>query len=82
MDVKEMCQRLIPAEIAYAHFNAQRTTAHEHHPGIRRDTTEAFEYLLDPSRPASLYYNRVVGRFAESLCDSSLREPAIRHRRN
>ena len=68
-----MYQHLIPAEIAYAHFNALRTTEHGRHPGIRRDTTEAFEYLVDPSRPASLYYNRAIGRATESLSDAALR---------
>jgi len=73
MNRTEMYQRLLPAEIAYAHFNALRTTEHGHCPGIRRDTTEAFEYLLDPSRPTSLYYNRAIGRAAESLSDAALR---------
>src|SRR5476649_825100 len=68
-----MYQRLIPAEMAYAHFNALRTAAHEHQWGIRRDTTEAFEYLVDPARPNSTYYNRAIGRSAESLSDSALR---------
>lgn len=68
-----MYQRLIPVEMAYAHFNALRTAAHEHQPGIRHDATEAFDYLVDPARPASTYYNRAIGRTAGSLSNSALR---------
>jgi Acetyltransferase (GNAT) family len=73
MNRKEVYDRLLPAEIAYAHFNALRTTEHGHLPDIRRDTTEAFEYLLDPGRPTSLYYNRAIGRAAASLSGAALR---------
>jgi Fe2+ transport system protein FeoA len=69
----EMYERLIPAEIAFAHFNALRTAAGEGHSGIRRGVHETLEYLVDPTRESSTYYNRAVGRSADSLSDSALR---------
>lgn len=68
-----MYQRLMPAEMAFAYFNALRTAAHEHDTGIRWGATESFEYLVDPARPKSAYYNRAIGRSAESLSDACLR---------
>jgi hypothetical protein len=72
MKLAEMCERLIPAEIAYAEFNALRTAAVEEHPGIRRGVHETLEYLVDPTRESSSYYNRAVGRSADSLSNSAL----------
>lgn len=73
MNLKQMCERLPLAEMAYAHFNALRTAAPERQPDIRRNTAEAFEYLVDPGRPTSAYYNRAISRSAGSLSDASLR---------
>jgi hypothetical protein len=75
MNFKDMYERLPLAEMAYAHFNALRTAAHESEPGIRRNTADAFEILVDPGRPTSTYYNRAVSRSAAaSLSDASVRK--------
>ena len=74
MNLKEMYARLPRAEMAYAHFNALRTAAHEHCTGIRRNTAEAFEYLIDPGRPANAYYNRAISRSAGLLSEASVRK--------
>ena len=66
-DLKEMCERLVLAEMGFAHFNALRTAVAENHPGIQRGAVEGIEYLIDPTRPASSYYNRAVGRSPDSL---------------
>lgn len=68
----EMCERLIPAEMAYAEFNALRTAALEERSGIRRGAHGTLEYLVDPTRESSAYYNRAIGRCANSLSDSVL----------
>ena len=68
----DMLERLIPAELAFARFNALRTTDADSPAGIRRGANEAFEYLVDPTRPASTYYNRAVGRSIDSLSGASL----------
>ena len=73
MTLKDMRARLIPVELDYAHFNALRTAVAEDLSGIRRGAHQAIEYLVDPARPSSTYYNRAIGRFADSLSDSSLR---------
>jgi hypothetical protein len=73
MKLAAMCDRLIPAEIAYAEFNARRTAAAEEDSGIRRGVHETLEYLVDPTRESSSYYNRGIGRRADSLSDSTLR---------
>jgi hypothetical protein len=74
MDLKEMYRRLPLAELAFAHFNARRTAAHEHESGIRRSSAEAFEYLVDPGRPTSPYYNRAISQSAGSLSVPALRK--------
>jgi len=67
-----MYDGLMRAELTLAHFNALRTSAAEGSNGIQRITTEAFEYLLEPARPTSPYYNRAVARSAESFTPDAL----------
>jgi hypothetical protein len=73
MTLREMVAPLIDAELAYAHFNALRTAAAEEHSGIRRGIHATIEYLLDPARSSSTYYNRGIGRSGDSLSESALR---------
>jgi hypothetical protein len=58
MKLGEMYERLIPAEIAYAQFNALRTAAVEEHSGIRRGMHETLEYLVDPTRESSTFWEK------------------------
>jgi len=74
MNLTQMYAQLPRAEMAFAHFNTLRTAAHESDPGIRRNSAEAFEYLVDPSRPTSAYYNRAISRCAGPLSVSDLRK--------
>jgi GNAT superfamily N-acetyltransferase len=67
-----MLARLVPAEMAVAHFNAQRTSAIEPQPAIQRGSTADFEMLLDPSRPSSSYYNRAVALTSRAVTEASL----------
>ena len=73
MTRREMCARLPLAELSYAHFNALRTAAHEDQAAIRRRVHATIECLLDPTRPSNAYYNRAIGRFADSLSGPALR---------
>lgn len=70
--------RLLLAELAYAHFNAHRTSAGSCDV-IVRSRSGSFEVLLDASRPTSPYYNRAVPSSTDDLRDQSLRElpPAV-----
>jgi hypothetical protein len=57
---------LIYAELAYARFNACRTTE-GCETQIIRGRSHAFEYLCDASRPGNSYYNRAVCLDASSI---------------
>jgi N-acetylglutamate synthase-like GNAT family acetyltransferase len=59
--------------MGFAHFNARRTSAAPDDTLIQRGTTDAFEYVLDPGRPASTYYNRAVGRSPDAVSRDALR---------
>lgn len=72
MNHKEMYTRIAAAELAFAHFNALRTAATEDLAGIQRGANDAWEYLVDPTRPASCYYNRAIGRTTHALSKDSL----------
>ncbi|HYS12683.1 MAG TPA: hypothetical protein VEN28_05190 [Burkholderiaceae bacterium] len=74
MNLKEMDERLIRAEMALAHFNARRTSAVSGDAGIQRGLTDTFEYLLDPARPGSTYYNRAIASSGEAFAPQALRE--------
>jgi hypothetical protein len=73
MTRNEMYAQLVSSELDYAHFNALRTAVDENQTGIRRGIHATIEYLMDPTRPTSAYYNRAVGRFADSLAEPVLR---------
>ncbi|MEO5700577.1 MAG: hypothetical protein ABIS17_13335 [Casimicrobiaceae bacterium] len=60
MNARDLHARLSRAELDYALFNALRTARDAGRGGIQRGTAGMFEYLLDPQRHTSLYYNRAV----------------------
>lgn len=72
MEIEELTQRLLAAEMRYAHFNAQRTSVGSDDGRIERGTDGTFEYLLDPGRPANAYYNRAVGRAPDAISRATL----------
>ena len=72
MNARELFEGLMQAELTLAHFNAMRTTPAESDVAIQRITTESFEYLLEPARPTSTYYNRAVARSSESFAAEAL----------
>ena len=72
MNLTQMRAGLVAAELDVAHFNALRTSAGESPAGIARGSTEFFETLVDPARPASPYYNRAVARSAGPLPAAAL----------
>src|SRR3977135_1160207 len=73
MNLKEMDERLIRAEMALAHLNARRTSAAWGlsagwaAAGIHGGLPDTFEYLLDPARPGSTYYNRAIASSGEAF---------------
>lgn len=66
-----MAARLVDAELALALFNALRTASAPDLSGIQRGHHGDVEFLLDPTRPASPYYNRAVGRLPDSWTEAA-----------
>jgi hypothetical protein len=74
MNLEEMARRLPHAEMNVAFFNAHRTCGSTFEGEIERGVTQSFEFLLDPTRPASSYYNRAVARTPEAFAPEALLE--------
>src|SRR5882672_8771073 len=74
-----MARCLAHAEMNVALFNAHRTSGATDESAIgegriERSATRSFEFLLDPTRPTSPYYNRAVGRTQEAFAPEALLE--------
>lgn len=78
MTSSALLDQLATAELAFAHFNAQRTCAAPEAP-IALGAGPHFQWLTDASRPKSAYYNRAVALQLGELPAQALRElpPAI-----
>ena len=72
MQYHDTVDRLVAAELDYAHFNARRTTTGDDEDVIQLVTDEDFRHIVDPTHPDSPYYNRVVCRRREALTDDVL----------
>lgn len=68
-----LLDRLADAELAFADFNARRTSASPS-ACICRGATRSLLYLTDSSRPSSAYYNRAVAKAAGGLSPEALDE--------
>jgi hypothetical protein len=70
-DLRALRTQLVGAEMRFAFFNAERTAPGDGD-GIQHRIDEAFEILLDPSRPRSPYYNRAAVRNGAALSVDAL----------
>jgi len=62
MHLKNLFDRLPSTELDFAQFNALRTSDSDDPATVQRGRTDAFDFLLDLSRPTSPYYNRALSR--------------------
>ncbi len=66
MNLRALREELVGAEMRFAAFNARRTCAGTG-AGIASGSAAAYEWLVDPSRPTSAYYNRASLRPGATL---------------
>ena len=71
MDWQAAAQALVPAELAYAAFNARRTTDADE-AAVQCAPADAVPWVCDPARPRSSYYCRAVAREIDALEDLEL----------